>query len=332
MRVLTDSTVGGNSCRLAFDGLGIEVRIQGLAAEEMQYRLQGRGRSWRWSELAERGPVTVGLASEPVHRKVEGEPIVYEKDLPDGRVRLVSGGTAEFSVGERHKDSGGILPFCFHAALAQQLARAGVLTLHAATIATAHGGILAIGRKGAGKSTLAASALGCGFGVVSDDWILARLDPPQSRAQRMRDFMMLRQGWATDRLRAHLPGNLLQAAGGRPKLNLPLPKNDVRFPEWAEIAAICVLERPRSGRYDATQISRMPPHMALAALTESSMPIVLSKMLPVERDTLLPGLTGAVAASCYRVRAGLDLIESAPQAWARLLESLGLSITPVEGG
>jgi hypothetical protein len=324
MRVLPDSTVGGNSCRLVASGLGIEVGIQGLSPEEMEYRLQGRGRRWEWSELVKRGPITVGLVSEPVHGAVEGETTVYEKDLPDGRIRLISGGEAEFQVGEGHKDTGGILPYSFHAALAQQLARAGVLTMHAAAIATPYGGVLAIGRKGAGKSTLAASAIRCGLGVVSDDWILASLDQTAPRAQRMRGFMVLRKGWATEQLREHLPGELLRDSGARPKLNLSMPMNDVRFPEWGEMAAICVLERPKSGRRDATQISRMPPHMALAALTESSMPIVLSKRLPVERASLLPGLTGAVAASCYRVRAGLDLIESAPQTWARLLESVGL--------
>ena len=79
----------------------------------MRYRLEGQGRPWQWRDLVERGPVTVRLATEPAHEPVEGEPVVYENDLPDGHVRLVSGGEAQFRVGPHHADSGGILPYCF---------------------------------------------------------------------------------------------------------------------------------------------------------------------------------------------------------------------------
>lgn len=328
MRIVADTDSPGPACRLVAEALGVEIAIIGLTAGELRYRLEGQGHPWRWSDLAGRGPVTVSLASDPLHEPVEGKPVVYENDLPDGRVRLVSGEEAEFRVEPRHADSGGILPYCFHAAVAQQLARAGVLTLHAAGIATPHGGVLAIGRKGAGKSTLTASALCAGFGVVSDDWLLASLVHPVVRVERMRSFMMLRKGWATDQLRRFLPAELVRESKARPRLHLWLPHNDDRFPCATDIGTICVLERPRGGRRKATSSSPLSPGQSLALITESTMPIVLTDRLPVERASLLPRLSSAMAGSCFRTHAGMDLIETPGIAWRSLLTSISAPLQP----
>lgn len=324
MRIVADRDRRAPACRLLTEALGVEIAIAGLSAGEMRYRLEGRGAPWQWSDLVDRGHVTVNLATEPIHEPVEGEPTVYETDLPDGFVRLVSGGEAEFRVEPRHADTGGILPYCFHAALAQQLARAGVMTLHAAGIVTPHGGVLAIGRKGAGKSTLAASALGAGFGVVSDDWLLASLAGPVMRVERMRNFMMLRKGWATEQLLQRLPAELVRESTTRPRLHLWLPEADERFPFAAEIGAICVLERGRGGRRASTTARQMSPAESLGAFIESSMPIVLTERLPVERASLLPCLSRASVGSCFRVHAGMDLIEDAAASMRLLLASIRL--------
>lgn len=322
MQVVPDTDHGGGrpSCRLVSESLGVDIRISGLSADELRFRLEGRGTAWRWTSLAERGPVTVELVSAPIHAPVDGEPSVYERDLPDGRIRLASGGRAEFHVESHHADHGGILPYCFHAAVAQQLARAGVLTLHAAAVTTPHGGVLAIGRKGAGKSTLTASAIRAGLGVVTDDWVLAAVTGPAMQVERMRDYMMWRKGWAIEQLKRYLPAEFLRESRSRPRFNLWLPARDERFPATTTIDAACVLERPTAGRRQQTQTLPMSGTEALGSVTESSMPIVLSERLPVERSCLLPGLMALLARQpWHRVVAGTDLVEDSEAVWHSLL-------------
>ncbi|WP_376697522.1 hypothetical protein [Wenzhouxiangella sp. EGI_FJ10305] len=320
MRVEADTDHQGPACRLVAEALGVEIAITGLSAGEMRYRLEGQGEPWRWADLVGHGPITVSLATDPIHEPVEGAPVVYERDLPDGEVRLVSGGRAEFRVESRHDAHGGILPYCFHAAVAQQLARAGVLTLHAATVIVPQGGILAIGRKGAGKSTLTASALKAGLGVVTDDWVLAGVTGQVMQVERMRDYMMWRKGWAIEQLKRFLPADLLRESSTRPRFQLWLPEGDPRFPGSATVAAACVLERPASGRREQTRSSPIAGARALGSIMESSMPLVLSERLPVERSCLLPRLIALLAHQrWYRVEAGTDLVEHTQAAWHSLL-------------
>ena len=211
----------------------------------------------------------------------------------------------------------------FHAAVAQQLARAGVLTLHAAGIVTPHGGVLAIGRKGAGKSTLTASALSAGFGVVSDDWLLASLNGPGIRVERMRSFMMLRKGWASEQLRQRLPEGLLSESATRPRFYLRLPSDDPRFPPHADIDAITIVERPRGGRRAHSDLIPLPSAEALAHVTESSMPVVLSHKLPVERTCLFARLSRVLSIlPARRLLTGTELIDDPERAWRRLFEGL----------
>ena len=87
-----------------------------------------------------------------------------------------------------------ILPQSLHLLLAQQWARAGIMTLHAAAVSTPGGGILSLGPRGAGTSTLTVSALAAGLGVITDDWmILGRAADGQIEVERLRGFLMLRR-------------------------------------------------------------------------------------------------------------------------------------------
>lgn len=322
MRILAAAIGGRPACRLVAEGLEVEITITGLSAEQMRYRLEGEGEPWRWTDLAGGDPISVELASPPRHKAAGGEPVVYENHLPDGHVRLVSGGGAQFRVEPGHVDTGGILPYCFHAAVAQQLARAGVMTLHAAGIATPKGGLLAIGPKGAGKSTLTASALRAGFGVVSDDWLLASFDGRAMQVERMRSFMMLRKGWATAQLRQYLPDVPVSESATRPRLHIRLPQDHPRFPCAWPLSSICLLERGRAGRPKQTRSEPLAASAALSALIESSMPIVLSDRLPVERACLFPAVSRMAGQACFRVQAGIDLIEASESAWRSLLAAV----------
>ncbi|WP_376694384.1 hypothetical protein [Wenzhouxiangella sp. EGI_FJ10409] len=323
MRVEADTEAQGPACRLVAEALGVEIAISGITAGEMRYRLEGQGEPWRWADLVGRGPIGVRLATDPIHEPVEGEPIVFETDLSDGRVKLVSGGEAEFRVEPHHADSGGILPYCFHAAVAQQLARAGVMSVHAAGIVSPRGGLLVVGRKGAGKSTLTASAFCAGFGVVSDDWLLAAVNGTAIHVERMRNYMMLRMGWASEQFQKRLPDGLLQESATRPRFYLRLPPSNARFPQDARINMIAVVERPRGGRRAQTEIEALPSALALAHLTESSMPVLLSQQLPVERACLFEQLSRALSqAPARRIRTGTDLVSTPEKAWRCVLQPL----------
>lgn len=320
MEVLPDPSSGPRACRLVSRALGFEVAISGLSAAEMTYRFEGRGEPWRWRDLIGRGPIEVELRSVTSTTTADGAGTVFERELEDGRVRLISGGSAQFEVAAGDVDAGAILPYCFHAALAQQLARAGVMTFHAAGIVTPRGGLLAIGRKGAGKSTLAASALLAGFGLISDDWLLARVDGPRLHVERMRNYMMLRKGWASEQLRKRLPDGLLRESSTRPRFHVHLPRGDARFPRDARIDLIAVVERPRGGRHAQTGVERLPPAQALAHLTQSSMPVVLSRQLPVERACVFAHLArGLSHTAASLLHTGTDLVDAPEKAWHSLL-------------
>lgn len=319
MRVVAEGAADAPVCRLASEALGVVIGVTGLSATELRYRLEGQGRAWRWADLANRGPITLELISEPAHPTIAGDPVVYQRNLSDGLISLISGGAGRFEVRPEHEDPGSLLPASFHAVFAQQLARAGVFTLHATGIVTPTGSLLAVGRKGAGKSTLAASALGAGFGVVSDDWLIARPVDGAIRVARMRNFMMLRDGWATRQLQGHLPSELLRIPGPRPRSQFRLPERHPLFPESADAGLICVLERPRGGRRSRTQIEPMPAAQALARLTESSMPILLTDKMPVERECLFRRQMQMInTVPCRLLVTGIDLVESPDTAWSAL--------------
>jgi hypothetical protein len=323
VEVLPAPAIGQRACRLVSKVLGFDIAISGLSAVELAYRLEGEGEPWRWRDLVGRGPITVELQSPERSTTADGAGTVFERELEDGRVRLISGGSAQFEVEGRHIDAGAILPYCFHAALAQQLALAGVLTFHAAGIVTNQGGLLTVGRKGAGKSTLAASALLAGFGLISDDWLLAGFDGPVLHVERMRNFMMLRKGWASEQLKERMSAGMLHESKARPRYHLPLPQGDSRFPPHAQLDKICVIERPRGGRRAHTDIQPLAPAQALAHLTESSMPVVLSRQLPVERACVFAHLSRALShAPAHRISAGTDLVSTPETAWRGMLEAL----------
>ena len=72
-----------------------------------------------------------------------------------------------------------LLPQALHLLLTQQWARAGLMPVHACAFSIAGQGILALGDRGAGKSSLVLAALAAGARIVSDDWLLLGLDTDQ---------------------------------------------------------------------------------------------------------------------------------------------------------
>jgi hypothetical protein len=286
VKVLEEPGSGGPSCRLVSDVFDAAIRIEGLTAPELRARLFERGASWPWHRLIGRSPLKIELLGDRSDF-VAGRTAAVERDLTDGQVRLVSGGPSELNVRADHVDSEALLPSALYLCFAHQWARIGLLPVHGAAFVTDQGGVLAIGGTGTGKSTLTAAALIAGCRVVSDDWLLARASPDGLVVERLRRFIMLRRGWASDRVLARLPGLAFRNHHQRPKITLRLPPRDDRFPNRATATRLFELTRPHGARDQSTRVEPLTAHDAMAALIQSSMPLLFSEALPIERSRLL---------------------------------------------
>jgi len=246
----------------------------------------------------------------------------FEHEFDDGDVRLASGAPGELSVAAGQRPEPRLLmPRSFLLLTGQQWARGGALPVHAAALVIDGRGVLVLGQRGAGKSVLGLAAVAAGHGLVSDDWLLLAPDGHgQSVVERMREFFMLRQGWAADRLLQRL-SDLPFSTGTRPKTAFRLEnRSDVRFPVAARIDEVWLLKRPRAGRAERSTARPMPASAALAAIMEASIALLFSQSFPHERRAVLATLNALLARTPARlVTTGTDLVETPARALSRLL-------------
>jgi len=315
-------------CIVAPDALECEIRVEGLTAAEIRGLFLGQAGRMDWMELKTRPPVT---ATGAFNTSTEISDTALETDLPDGRVRIQSGGPGMVSVAAHHRVRDMLIPQSLYLLLAHQWAQAGILPVHGAALdATANParesvseGILVLGGKATGKSTLTAAALAVGARVVSDDWVLFGQDQVrQPRAERLRQFLMLRESWASDRIRQLLPAVQFQPGVGRPKsvFRIP-PTGHPRFPFSTRISRIWVLTRPRGGRGQETRIRPLESADGLARLIEASMPLLYSSPMPIERELLMNTARQLLGnTDCTEIQTGTDLISQPQAVWARLIQ------------
>ena len=307
------------ACRLTGSAMARPILIQGIAADELRQRLVGRPEHRPWQQLVERGPIYIGHGADS-RAAFQSQSISLERELDEGQVSLVSGGPARLAVKAHHRDSGAMLPRPLYLALSQQWAQDGVTALHAAAFKLDGAGVLAIGAKGAGKSTLTAAVLAAGGRVCSDDWVLVGMHNDIARAERIRSFLMLRAGWASAKLAGAIesisPGHL----DGSPRQVIDIPAADHRFPHSVQVDRIWILSRPASARGERSELQAMPPASMQAALIEAGMPILLGSRLPDERAELT-GLHRRLVARLRgeRLVACTDLINSPKTVLGRLL-------------
>lgn len=309
------------ACRVHCAPLNATLQIDGIAPAAMDWRLHRRGQAWDWSTLSGQAALRVRLLNAP--SSTPGEQPVIEKDLADGRVQLTSAGEARVRVEAHHREGQTILPTSLYLAMAHQWAQCGILPLHAAGLVSPTGGILVTGGKGAGKSTLTAAALCAGWPIVTDDWLLLGTVQGQIQGCRIRNFLMLRESWATEQLKNRMGRNELVPDGARPKQVLSFPADDARFPSCADFKHLWCLHRPTGGRRQTTRQLAQTPAETLARLIEASMPLLFSARLPNERQQLMAtaqSLTDEL--SSLRLETGLDLVEEAPAT----LETIGGNI------
>jgi len=242
--------------------------------------------------------------------------IPFDKDLPDGLVRLNSGAPGIVLVEAHHAMPDTLLPQSLYLLLAQQWARAGLMLVHAAAFEFNDTGVLALGEKGTGKSVLTGSAMAAGARVVSDDWVMTgRGSPGRFTTERMREFVMLRHGEACERILASLPDVRTRKVENRPKSLIPMPDPATpsahRFAKQCELDRLWILQRPTAGRNPFSQARPGLAGEALAALIRATMPVLFSRFFPVESEQLVRTARELVqTCPILRVEPGLDLVES----------------------
>jgi hypothetical protein len=307
---------GAGQCRTSGDRIQFDIRLNGIDAPQLQALLRGN-QTIDWLNLARAKSVSAdNHTADPA--TTNGKLITHE--IGDGRFEARSGGHGKVVVENHHKNPISLLPQSLHLLLAQQWARSGILTLHAAAIMTPGGGILVIGPRGGGKSVLTLSALSAGYGVISDDWILLGMNSDnQIQVERLRPFLMIRQSWAAGQLRARLPRLASRPLENRPKDLVRLPENSRRFPIGGSIDQIWLLKRPRSARSKQTRMTPTSQTTALARVVEASMPLLFSKAFPTEHQKLMATIkTLLKIAPVHEVVTGMDIVEEPGKAWQRL--------------
>jgi len=305
------------------DPISLEGRllVRGLAPDALRALIRGEAagrRAWRPG-------LSVSAELADVLAEPSGEPQAI--DLEDGCVHLHSGARGRIEIEAAHATGDTLLPRSLNLLLAQQWARAGIMMVHGAAFSHEAHGILALGRQGAGKSTLTSAVLAAGGRVVSDDWILLGASPSGAlRAQRLRHFLMLRQNPSTRKLLSALPDLRLEETQQRRKLVAPIDNQPdslaQRFTEATDIERIWLLEAPADVRPTVSRQQQIDDGSAsLAQFIEATMPLLFSTRFPVERKALLAivnRLRREVPIS--RLQAGAEIVTAPGQSLSRLLK------------
>ncbi len=294
------------------------VRLEAMAVPAAAMLL-GAAPEVTWADLVRAGSIHVhGPGSESLDQP---ECPTLVRDFGDSIVRCRSNGSATSAVYALHAQPNPLrTPSALYFAFVQQWVRQALLCVHGALLRIDGVGILALGRRGAGKSILCASAGSIGGAIVTDDLLLLGRHESTFAGERCRTFLSLRQSWATNELVPDDGQWRLGRSGNRAYFRIP--ENDPDFPAWTRIDRFWILERPRGERRETSSASRMTKVEAYASLVSASHPLLLNADLPFERQqvmTLIGDLVTKIPAA--RVVTGQDIITSSAKAWRRLLEA-----------
>jgi len=285
------------------------IQIQGVSSALMAGLFHGSARARaHWKPGLE---LTAGLCGATDDETASP----WKKDLPDGLVTLHSGAPGSVRVEPDHAIIDTLLPQSLYLLLAQQWARAGLMLVHGAAFEFEGKGILALGDKGAGKSVLTAAALAAGARVVSDDWVMVGFDQSGGlRAERLRDFLMLRHGQACDRLLAALPELRSDPLRNRPKSVLRMedqpPELQAHLTSTCIIDRLLLLRRPRTGRMPYSERKPATSAEALSAVIHATMPLLFSRHFEHEAKRLRATAgTLATRIGAGHVQTGTDMLE-----------------------
>jgi len=301
------------------DTFDAPIEVKGLSAKVMAGLFNGAASARAYWKPALQ--LTAALAGHPE----SPGPETLEQDLDDGRAVLRSGCPGKVMVESGHRLSEDLLqPQSLYLLLAQQWARAGLMLVHGAAFEFEGHGVLALGDRGAGKSVLTMAALAAGAKVVSDDWVMVGTAADGTvRAERLREFLMLRHGLVHDRL--------LSLPGLKPVQLRNRPKSVVRMHDQPDslqscFARVCrvdrlwLLQRPRAGRTGSSKCSPAQPAGALSAIIRATMPILFSSRFALEAAALRKSTEVVLSGKRpFSICTGPDLLDNPSKVIASLL-------------
>ncbi|MFN2334085.1 MAG: hypothetical protein ABR550_06630 [Wenzhouxiangellaceae bacterium] len=307
-------------CRVVAQSPPAVIELSGITAAELAARFFSRSGAPPWA-----------ARSRAIHAAIQSQSCskssstLQRFELEDGCVELTPAGPGRLRIQPHHREPESLLPRSLNLLLAQQWAQQGCAPLHAAAADFEGTGLLILGARGTGKSTLCMSLLAAGGRAVSDDWVLAGIAPHgQATVARLRNFMMLRAGESSRKLLAGLPWLSASATGCRPKRTIWI-EHQTRVGAFAGaigIDRLILLQRPRSVRQKRSRCSPAPPEQALAMLMQSAMPLLLSSRFAFEQERLM-ALFGQLVRSCapLRIEPGTDLLDQPGQVISQWLSN-----------
>jgi hypothetical protein len=309
LRHNTDDTV------LRSAAFAADIAVLGLSPNQLRPLFGHIGADLVQPTFAPAQPLTVHN-QDAVAPVAKSDPIL--RRFAEGTVQAVSGGGATVRIDAR--DARFMLPQPLGFALTQQWARSGLLALHGCMVQINGRGILALGRRGTGKSILAASVLAAQGAVVSDDWVLVGATAKrQLMAERLRQYLQLRASAVGSELRAQLDRQMAFYAHTRTKFALPINDDHPASPPQAKISELWVLRRPSAARSKKTRLSTASPAVFFAALLDSSVAELVGNQFPVERMALLGTLQKLIGTlRCVVVETGSELASDPVGAWSDL--------------
>lgn len=205
--------------------------------------------------------------------------------------------------------------------IAHLLARQGLAVLHACAFQCGGVGVLGLGEGLSGKTTVSLAAVHSGGAVVSDDLVLAGLNPEGSVELRsLRPYWFLR-GETRNIVPKELSSKMWETEeNGQPRWLIPSRGHQIDFVDRLTPRVLWQLSVDR--RLKASRVTRADQASSFATLITASSPIFLSRYCPGERKSLLPVLR-ALSERCrpYRIRLGRNLHDDPEGETARLLDS-----------
>ncbi len=293
------------ACRIFAEAFDDQLLLDGLEADELGSLFTAGHSRPDWGAMARRGPIRVGRPDDVQAT----DRLVLRRQLDDGQVALSTNAAGLAWIAPDTDQRKLLVPQSLQLLLAQQWARGGLMPLHACAFRLADQGILALGDRGAGKSSLVLAALSVGAEVVSDDWLLLGLDRFQAiQAERLRQFLMLRPGPVVDQFSATLTGDLSISGDGR--VVWPIEDDNPRFPISRSIDQCWWLSSPTADRPATTNSAPLAQSAMLAHLVAAAMPLLLTREFAIEQRTLLNALKHIVEqAGCIELTTGRDLLD-----------------------
>ena len=207
------------------------------------------------------------------------------------------------------------------AALGHLLARQGMAVLHACAFECLGDRVLGLGESFGGKTTISMAAVRTGGATVSDDLILAGLDPNgRVELRPLRTYWFLR-GNTKQIIPKRLNRRMWKTdEGGKPSWVLRCAEGQTGNIDLLTPNVLWLLSIDR--RLRESRVVEVPQAMSFAAMIRASSPLFLSRHFPMERDELMPVFrTMSEGCRTFRVRLGRRLLDDPEGEMTRLVEA-----------